>query len=183
GAPFVKHEATFNSTQPSFDLNYKLRHNWSVYGQFATGNEIPPSKTFDVKNAEVSVLPKPTQNRTFQVGSVWKSNRLTLDLDAYLTRFENGYSSYPDPNNNNEPVYYLSGASKSKGVELESTVFLSAGFSAYVNGTLNRARYNSTHLFLASAPKDTETIGLSYQRRNWDLGLFNKRIGSMWNDN
>src|SRR5262245_24267870 len=55
GAPSVQHDASFSATQPSFDLNYKLRHNWSVYGQFATGSSIPPSKTFDVKDAEVGV--------------------------------------------------------------------------------------------------------------------------------
>jgi iron complex outermembrane receptor protein len=183
GAAFVQHAASFGATQPSFDMNYKLRHNWSVYGQFATGSSIPPSKTFDVKDGEVGVLPKPTQTRTFQFGSVWKARKVTLDVDTYITRFDNGYSSYPDPNNNNEPVYYLSGKSKTKGLEAESTVFLGAGISAYLNGTLNRARYDSTGLFLANAPKNTETLGLSYQHQNWDLGFFNKRIGSMWNDN
>src|SRR6267142_1277382 len=183
GAFFVEHGASFSAVQPSFDINYKLRHNWSVYAQFATGSEIPPSKTFDVKNAEVAVLPKPTQTRTSQVGSVWKSGRVTLDVDSYVTRFENGYSSYPDPANNNEPVYYLSGTSRTKGAEAESTIFLGAGISAYINGTLNRARYTSTGLFLANAPRNTETLGFSYQKQNWDLGFFNKRIGSMWNDN
>jgi len=153
GAPFTQHQASFSAPQPSFDMNYKLRHNWSVYGQFATGSSIPPSKTFDVKNGEVSVLPKATQTRTFQVGSVWKSGRITLDIDSYITRFENGYSSYPDPDNNNDPVYYLSGKSKTKGLEAESTIFLGAGISAYLNGTVNRARYMTTGLSLASAPK------------------------------
>jgi len=183
GAASVQHSATFSSWQPSFDVNYKVMHNWSAYAQYATGNEIPPSKTFDVKNGEVGVLPKPTKTRTVQVGSVWKSSRMTLDVDSYVIHFENAYASYPDPTNNNEPVYYLPGASRTKGFEAESTVFIGAGVSAYVNGTLNRARYNSTGLLVAQAPKNTETLGLSYQHRNYDLGLFNKRIGAMWNDN
>jgi iron complex outermembrane receptor protein len=33
------------------------------------------------------------------------------------------------------------------------------------------------------APRNTETVGLSYQQRNYDLGFFNKRIGQMWYDN
>jgi iron complex outermembrane recepter protein len=183
GAPSVQHQATFNATTPSFDINYKLRHNWSAYAQYAEGSEIPPSKTFDVKNAEVSVLPKPTKNRTYQIGSVWKSGRMTLDVDAYTIRFENGYSSFPDPNNNNEPVYYLSGASRTKGAEVESTIFLGSGLSAYLNGTVNNAKYIASGLWVANAPRNTGTVGFSYQRRNWDLGFFNKRIGSMWNDN
>jgi len=80
-------------------------------------------------------------------------------------------------------VYYLSGTSKTKGVEAESTIFLGAGLSAYLNGTLNSAKYTSSGLWVASAPKNTGTVGLSYQRQNWDLGFFNKHIGSMWNDN
>jgi iron complex outermembrane receptor protein len=183
GAASVQHAASFSATQPSLDLNYKLRHNWSVYGQFATGSEIPPSKTFDVKGGEVSVLPKPTQTRTFQIGTVWKSRRATLDVDSFITRFDNGYSSYPDPNNNNEPVYYLSGRSKTKGAEVESTIFIGSGLSAYLNGTLNSAKYVTSGLWLANAPRNTGTLGLSFQRQNWDLGLFEKRIGSMWNDN
>ena len=153
GKPFVEHSASFNATQPSFD----------------------------VKNAAVAVLPKPTQTRTYQAGSVWKTGRMTLDVDAYVTRFDNSYASYPDANN--EPVYYLSGTSKTKGIEAESTIFLGAGLSAYLNATGNSAKYTKTGLWLASAPRNTGTMGLSYQKQNWDLGFFNKRIGSMWNDN
>ena len=28
-----------------------------------------------------------------------------------------------------------------------------------------------------------EAVDLTYQRRNWDIGFFEKRIGHMWNDN
>jgi len=181
GAPFVQHSASFNASQPSFDVNYKLRHNWSVYGQFATGSSIPPSSVFDVKNAKVAVLPKPVQTKTFQYGSVWKSGRATLDLDTYFIKFDNGYSSSPDASG--EPVYYLTGTSKTKGVEAESTIYLGAGISAYLNGTLGSAKYSSTGLWVQNAPRNTETVGLSYQQRNWDLGFFNKRIGRMYNDN
>jgi iron complex outermembrane receptor protein len=164
-----------------FDMNYKLRHNWSVYGQFATGSEIPPSSVFDVKNAKVAILPKPVQTQTFQFGSVWKSGRATLDLDTYFIHFENAYSSVPDAAG--EPIYYLTGKSKTKGVEAESTVYLGQGVSAYLNGTLGSAKYDSTGLWVQNAPKYTGTVGLSYQQRNWDLGFFNKRIGRMYNDN
>src|SRR6266850_1225444 len=46
GAPFVQHAATFTAWQPSFDARYKLHRNWSVYGQYATGNSIPPTNVF-----------------------------------------------------------------------------------------------------------------------------------------
>ena len=183
GAEFIQHRATFGAWTPSFDVNYKLLPNLAAYAQYATGSEVPPSKVFDVKDGAVSVLPKPTKTKTYQVGYVWKSGRMTLDMDGYIIGFENAYSSFPDPNNNNEPVYYMAGKSATRGLEAESTIFITHGVSAYVNGTTNRARYNATHLTPANAPKDTETLGLSYQNSGWDLGLFNKRIGPQWNDN
>jgi iron complex outermembrane recepter protein len=181
GAPFVQHNASYNAWTPSFDINYKLRHNWSTYFQFSQGSEIPPSSVFDVKDAQVAVLPKPVKTNTYQVGTVFKSGRFTLDFDAYHINFENGYSSTPDASG--EPVYYLTGTSTTKGIEAESTVILGRGVSLYLNGTAGAAKYDATGLWVQQAPRNTETVGLSYQRRNWDLGLFNKRIGQMYNDN
>jgi iron complex outermembrane receptor protein len=181
GAPSVQHNATFNAWQPSFDTRYRLRRNWSVYGQFATGNEVPPSSLFDVKNAEVAILPKPPQVHTYQFGSVYKTGRFTLDVDAYTIRFANVFSSTPDESG--EPVYFLTGAARTKGVEAESSIYLGHGISAYLNGTVGSAKYTSTGLWVQDAPRNTQTVGLSYQQGNWDLGFFNKRIGSMFNDN
>lgn len=53
----------------------------------------------------------------------------------------------------------------------------------YVNATAGSAKYSSTGLWVQNAPKDTETLGLNYHRANWNVGLFNKRIGRMYNDN
>jgi iron complex outermembrane receptor protein len=181
GAPFVQHNATFNAWQPSFDARYKLRRNWSVYGQFATGNEVPPSNLFDVKNAQVAALPNPPQVHTYQFGSVYKTGRFTLDVDAYTIRFANVFSSTPDESG--EPVYFLTGSARTKGVEAESSVYLGHGISAYLNGTVGSAKYTDTGLWVQNAPKNTQTVGLSYQQGNWDLGFFNKRIGPMFNDN
>jgi iron complex outermembrane receptor protein len=181
GAASVAHTGDYNAWQPTFDVNYKLQHNWSAYAQFAAGTAIPPSSVFDVKNGAVAVLPKPTKSMTYQIGSVYKTGRFTLDVDAYHIGFDNTYTS--TLNTDLLPVYYSGGTSTTKGVEAESTVILGAGLSLYLNGTVGSARYDSTHLWLANAPGNTETAGLSYQRRNWDIGFFNKRIGKMWNDN
>ena len=43
--------------------------------------------------------------------------------------------------------------------------------------------YANGGLWIANTPKNTEAIGLTYQRRAWDLGIFNKRVGPMYNDN
>jgi iron complex outermembrane receptor protein len=38
-------------------------------------------------------------------------------------------------------------------------------------------------LWVADTPLCTQGAGFTYQQRNVDLGLFEKRIGAMWNDN
>ena len=36
---------------------------------------------------------------------------------------------------------------------------------------------------MQNAPSDTETIGVTYNVGSWNVGLFSKRVGDMWNDN
>ncbi len=81
------------------------------------------------------------------------------------------YSSTLDPVGG-EPVYFLNGASVTKGVEAESTILVARGFSVYVNGTLGRATYPDTGLAAQNAPRDTETIGLNYSLGSWNAGFY-----------
>jgi len=186
-ALFTFHSAEYRSWMPSLDLRYRLRPNWTVYGQFATGSNIPPSSVFDSKGAQVAVLPKPTAVKTYQTGSVVKFNRWTLDMDAYYSHFQNPYSSFLDATG--ESFFFQTGPSNTKGVEAESNILLGRGVSLYLNSTVGSAKfqegphYGNGGLWIANAPKNTEAIGLTYQRKNWDLGIFNKRVGTMYNDN
>jgi iron complex outermembrane recepter protein len=38
-------------------------------------------------------------------------------------------------------------------------------------------------LWVASTPKNVETYTLLYQHKNWDVGIVEKRVGTMYNDN
>ncbi len=188
GLPSVSHAAGYSAYLPSFDASYRLKNGWSVYGQFATGTKVPPSSVFDVKNGNVSILPKPTTAKSFQGGSVLKLKMLTLNADAYIIRFQNDYSSSPDPSNPTATQYTASGDSESKGFEGEANVYLTHGLSFYINGTAGTAKYitsglPSTDRWVANTPANTQAIGLTYQQRYFDLGIFNKRVGPMWNDN
>jgi iron complex outermembrane recepter protein len=182
GVAFVTHDGVYHSFQPTGDLRYRVKNNWTVYAQYATGNVIPPSSVFDVKNGAVQTTPKPTQTKTFQFGSVLKLHRFTLDADAFFLKAQGPYASAPDPVSG-EPIYYLSSNTLSKGVEAEATIAVGHGFNLYVNGTALTAKYQATNLWVANAPHDTETIGLTYLHKNWDIGFFNKRIGQIYNDN
>jgi iron complex outermembrane receptor protein len=37
--------------------------------------------------------------------------------------------------------------------------------------------------WVANAPHDTESEGLTYHDKRFDMGIFNKRVGSRWDDN
>jgi iron complex outermembrane receptor protein len=182
GAPSTQHVANYPTWQPTFDVNYKLKSNWAVYYQVATGSTIPPSSVFDVTGAQVGVLPNPTKSLTFQAGTVYKASRFTFDFDAYHIGFDSTYSSFTSPDDG-LPHYFAGGSATTKGIEAESTVILGGGVSLYLNGTEGAARYDSSGKFIANSPGNTETAGLSFQRGSWDLGFFNKRISNMWQDN
>ena len=131
----------------------------------------------------VKTPPNQTVAKTYQIGSVIKFNRWTLDVDGYFIHFDNPYSAINDPTSQTELIYVLTGPSNTKGIEAESTIFIRRGLSLYLNGTLGSARYSDTGLWVANAPGYTETAGLTWQEKNWDVGLLSKRIGKMYNDN
>jgi iron complex outermembrane receptor protein len=183
GVNFVTHDVSYNKWLPSVAARYRLQRNWSVYAHFGEGTQIPFSSVFDVPFGAVEKPPKQTLAKTYQAGSVLKFNRWTLDVDWYYIHFQNQYAAVNDPNNFNEAVYVVTGPSNTKGVEGESNILLTHGLSLYVNGTFGAARYQTTGLWVADAPHDTETVGLLWQQKNWDIGFLHKRVGKIWEDN
>jgi iron complex outermembrane receptor protein len=182
GAPFVKHAAEYHSWLPSIDAHYLPQSYWSMYAQYGKGQNIPPTSVFDVKNAQVGTLPKPVLTNTLQLGSVWKSRRATLDVDVYHIDFESDYSSTVDPVSG-DTRYFLNGKSVTQGVEAESTILIGHGLALYLNATAGTARYTDSKLWVQNAPSDTETVGLTCNLASWNVGLFSKRVGQMYNDN
>jgi iron complex outermembrane receptor protein len=182
GAQFVSHEAIYTSVLPAASAHYRLKSNWTAYFQYAAGSVIPPSSVFDTKNGAVLNTPSPTRTNTYQGGTTFKMSRVTLNADLFYIKFQNAYTSYTDPATG-EPVYVLPGGSKTKGFEVESNVYLGAGFSLYLNGTVGKAEYTNSGLWVANTPANTEAAGITYQHKNFDLGFFDKRVGPMWQDN
>lgn len=182
----------YNSYLPSGDVNYRIRENWSVYGQVGTGSVIPPSSVFD-QPGKISLLPKPSFALTLQTGTVLKLRRATFDADYYHVHFGNGYTATANPNPDIGTQFYSSGDSVTQGFEGETNVALLPGLNVYVNGTYGVAKYVSQTIngssninyekWLAMTPSNTETFGMTYTHRNLDLGIFDKRVGPMWNDN
>ena len=92
-------------------------------------------------------------------------------------------TSHPDPTTS-EPIYAApcwGPYSITKGIELE--------------GLCNRLRIGPlrqrhcgqrqvrcVRIVGGKPPKDTEGIGITYRRKAWDVGFFEKHIGEMYND-
>jgi iron complex outermembrane receptor protein len=137
--------------QPSLvSANYRLMSNWSIYGDFGKGDEIPPSSLFDVAGGgpEVGDVGSPMMTTAYQGGTVVKLNRLTFDADYYAVKFQNNYISYTTANPNNPAYnlneYYLGPDSLTQGFEAEANASLTHGLNLYANGTVGKATYTGT---------------------------------------
>jgi iron complex outermembrane recepter protein len=209
-------KGTFTAWLPSLDVNYRVRSNLSVYAQGATGSVVPPSAVYDYNQTSASAStaipqlqtpPKQQKSTTYQVGSVFKANRIALDMDAFRVRFQNSYSSttdnIPGDVDLGDTIFYLQPSSITEGIEFEGTFVFAPGVSLYLNGTADNAYYEgelnantgSTSqsnpvyvnappgLWVAQTPTDTEMEGLTYQKHGFDVGMFNKRVGGEKVDN
>jgi iron complex outermembrane receptor protein len=210
-AAFIANGGSYFATLPSVAGNYRIRNNWSVYGQYATGSIEPPSSTFDFTQSAtgtpVSTLPKQQKTTTYQTGTVLKLKRVTLDMSYFHVHFDSGYSSFT-PLDTGEPVYYTTSPSVTQGVEAESNISLTHGLSLYLNASYDNAKYigstvtycnpkatgctsttptittpTPSGLWVANTPSDILTEGLTYQHKAWDAGFFNKTVGTQRLDN
>ena len=212
----VTNTGSFFAVLPSLDFNYRLKPNWSVYAQAATGSIIPPSAVYDYNQTpataggptpQLTTPPKQQKSTTYQVGTVYKGQRITLDADAYHIRFQNSYSSVVDTTAGDadlgDSVYFLQPSSITQGIEFESTAVLMHGLDLYLNGTASNAYYSGSlnanttpsltapavwvkapgGLWVASTPTDTEEQGLTYKDHGLDLDILNKRVGEQRVDN
>jgi len=205
----TQHAQNYNSILPSVEANYRILPNASVYLQYGRGSIAPFSAVFDTAGAEVAVTPPPTIATTFQGGTVVKMNRFAWDADVYHIHFTNTYSTYTDSTvgdpNYGFTYYYANPNSDTIGFEAEGNLAVTNSLSFNANGTLGQAKYEAsagtpavldasgntitpavgatTAAWVALAPHDTESLGMTYRQRSGiDFGVFGKRIGSRWND-
>ncbi len=205
----TQHSQNYNSLLPSVEVNYRLTPVASIYGQYGVGSIAPFSSVFDQAGAQVAVTPPPTIATTYQAGTVVKLNRFAFDADGYHIHFTNTYSTATN-NNLNDPnygftYYYAQPNSDTNGFEAEGNYAISNSLSFNANGTVGAAIYEAsngtaavydgsgnlvaaagpptTAAWVALAPRDTESMGMTYrQRSGLDFGVFGKRIGARWND-
>jgi iron complex outermembrane receptor protein len=156
-----------------------IQPNWSTYAQFATGNVIPDTGVYDTPGAAAPVaLPPPIQTKAYQVGTVYKTNRLSLDADAYIVRADNSVALITGTSS-----YYSSGSTTYSGLEAQATYDLGSGFTIYGNASKMSAIVDSTGYSAPLVPTDMEALGLFYRQYGWSVGATVKRIGTQYIDN
>jgi iron complex outermembrane recepter protein len=192
-APYVTTDRGFGASLPSVSANYRLRTNWSVYGDFGKGDEIPPSSLFDVAGGgpEVGAVGSPMMTSAYEAGTVVKLSRVTMDADYYAVKFQNNYVAYTTANPTNPTYnlneYYLGPDSITQGFEAEANTSLTHGVNLYANGTVGKATYTGdgvpSGLNVSDTPAYTQGLALTYQNRGYDLGIIEKRIGAYYDGN
>ncbi|WP_158543487.1 TonB-dependent receptor [Dyella solisilvae] len=168
---------TFDATLPFLTANYKLNANSAIYAQYAQGMLVPDVSLFQSTNATETNI-KPQRSTNYQFGYVRQTDQWVFDTDVYLIDFSNKFAVVPGTTS--QPVYYNQGGVRYKGIEGQITYMIGYGFSAYANGSINRATSNSTGQTIANAPDSTAAAGILYNQGNWNSSLIWKRTGTYY---
>jgi len=170
---------TWTKALPSLTLHKDINSNWSAYAQYAQGFLAPNLNVFCVANPALSGQPNPEQTDNYQIGTTFKSSRLTAAVDLYYINFRNAVTSTTIGGNT---VFTNAGGAVYKGIETEATLYAGDGFSLYGNLTFNSARQKSTNDWMPNAPAQTAALGVIYDRGPLHGSLIGKFVGHQYGD-
>ena len=169
---------TWNSVLPSLDARYMIQNDWSSYLQIAKGFQAPNLNVFYKPGAEVSTLnPQTTMN--YQLGTTYTAKQFVLSADIYMIKFNNLLTSSPA---GNYTIFSNAGGAEYKGVELEGTYHLGAGFNLYGNYAFDYANLNSDNSWLANTPEKTGAFGIIYNQGPVYASLMTKFVSERYGD-
>jgi iron complex outermembrane receptor protein len=174
----LTYSRTWNATLPSAAFHYSFSSNWTAYAQWAKGYLAPNLNLLYVPNPAVSdsaVAPEKTTN--WQMGTTWSADNLTLSGDIYKIDFNNFVQSQKV---GGVTEFYNGGGVHYKGLELEGTYMLGAGFSVYANGSLNRAIQTADNSWNPNTPHKTAALGLLYRNGPVYASLVDKFVGKTY---
>jgi len=156
----------------SVSTNYSILNEWTVYAQAAQGFLAPNLNLFYVPNPSSNDT-KPQETMNYQVGTVYKKDRLNADFDLYQIDYKNFPHLTNDPITNLPTEYVVAKGAYFSGAEAQVTYFLGAGASLYANGSINQAKYKKSKLDVDQAAQSTAAIGVMYDQN----GVFGSIIG------
>ena len=179
GVP-ANYSETYKATLPFLTVNKLISPEMSAYAQIAKGLQVPALASLQVVAPTNTPVPQTTTN--YQVGLVGKSDRFTWDADLYFIDFNNMLGSTVL---NNQTTFYNSGGAVYKGVEAQGTYVIGSGFSAYANGSINKADYKANNAAgnsgrVEKAPSMTAALGALYNLGPWTASLIYKRTGDQY---
>jgi iron complex outermembrane recepter protein len=174
-----RYSTSFHAVLPSLLAHYELSENWAAYAQAAKGF-LAPNENFFNRSAPGSTSLQPQQSWNYQLGTSWQSQRLAVSADAYYIDFNNLIGSKTVSGVG--VIYFNQGGVTYKGIEAEATGYLGAGFSAYVNGSVNSAKDKQSGLSIANAPTATAAGGVIYNLNGWYASLLDKWVGDRYGD-
>ena len=179
----IQTQQSYKPTLPYLTINYLIRPDFSVYGQFAKGFLIPSLatslETKGANNIAVPVVPVPTKTTNYQAGFVYAGNRLNADADVYYVEASN--STFTDPTNSNNvtvnanPAHY-------KGIEGQVSYVVVPGLTAIANGTVMSAKDAVTGRWLQGAPNSTALLGAVYSAGRFKFSYLHKFTGHQFVD-
>jgi iron complex outermembrane receptor protein len=183
----VEQKDTFTKPLWYFTANYKILDNWSVYGQFAQGFLAPPLSVLQVKGGINTSQLQPQQTTNYQFGTVYQSQRFTIDGDFYWIDFNNLLNSFTGTSTasgavcpTNETCFENIAGATYKGVEGEATVEAMEHLFVFANGSYNLATNSRTGQQIAGAPLYTAAFGGIYKQHGWSISLLDKLVGDNW---
>lgn len=154
------YDESWTRNLPSVNVHYAVSDEWSAYAQWAEGFLAPNLNVLYTTNPRFSnVRPQATTN--WQAGTSWASRRLSAAVDVYYINFSNEIASVT---RNGIKEFYNLGGTLYRGVEIESTLELAAGFSVYAAGSVNSAHDKAAGAWVPDTPIRTAAIGLQFQR-------------------
>jgi Outer membrane receptor proteins, mostly Fe transport len=173
---------TWTAALPSLDVHYYVADNWSAYGQAAEGFVAPllfgsfynPNQPLQPNTSAGLAYLNPEKTMNYQMGTVFKSKKLTASADVYY--ITNNNQSQQSQVGNLITIQNI-GAVHYQGVEGEATYNLGSGFNAYGNYSLNS--YTSA-IPIQNAPQSTAALGMLYEHNKTNASLIAKEIGSRW---
>ena len=175
---------TWSSFLPSLDVHYYLADNWSAYGQVAAGMQAPMlfgSFYYPANGAVAGTTPTgyltPSKTMNYQIGSVFKSRKLTASADVYYISDSNVQNLGATANG--LPTLSQVGAVHYQGIEGEATYTLGSGFNAYGNYSYN-GYTSAANSPIYNAPSNTAALGMLYQHNRANASLIAKEIGPRW---
>ncbi len=174
---------TWSSFLPSLDVHYYLADNWSAYGQVAAGMQAPllMGAFYYSPAAAAATTPNgylaPSKTMNYQIGSVFKSRKLTASADVYYITDSNVQNLGATAAG--LPTLSQVGAVHYQGIEGEATYNLGSGFNAYGNYSFN-GYTSAASSPIYNAPSNTAALGMLYQHNRANASLLAKEIGPRW---